>query len=83
MTYYRDGRKPERLWELNVYSTARGRQMAAKKMKRQGSDIMFIEWDVTMEQILKEGKMIFPIASSKVLQTDKIDILRQLIRAHR
>ena len=80
MVYYRDGRQPERIWHLNIYSSAKSRQIAEKKMKRGSLDVIFIEWDVTMERILKEGKMVFPIASDKVLLKDKIDICRQLIR---
>ena len=80
MAYYRDAKQPERIWHLNIYSSAKSRQIAEKKMKRGSLDVIFIEWDVTMERILKEGKMVFPIASDKVLLKDKIDICRQLIR---
>jgi len=82
MQYYMDAKHPQRVWELNIYSTAKSRTTAAKKMKRHLSDAIFIEWDTTIEQLLKEGKMVFPIASEKILQTDKIDIWRQLNRAH-
>ena len=78
--YYSGLRTSERIWLLNVYSSAKTRRTAAKKMKRESSDIIFIEWDITMEEIVKQGKMIFPISSIKVLPRDKIDILRQLIR---
>lgn len=75
-----DGKPTQRVWELNVYSTIRGRQMAEKKMKRGGQDIIFVEWETTVEQIIKQGKMVFPMASEKVLQSDKVDIMRQLMR---
>ena len=81
MISYRDGKQPERIWSLNIYSSVKSRQVAAKKMKRGDLDIIFIEWDITMEQIVEQGKMAFPIASDKVLLTDKIDILRQLNRS--
>ena len=80
MVYYRDGRSPERLWHLNVYSSTKSRQIAAKKLKRGSTDTIFIEWDTTMEQILSQGKMIFPMASEKVLRGDKLDIWKQLNR---
>jgi len=80
MAYYRDGKEPERIWHLNIYSTEKSRQVAAKKLKRGKADIIFIEWDITMEQIVRQGKVVFPIASNKVLQSDKVDIARQLLR---
>ena len=46
MAYYRDGRQPERIWHLNVYLSAKSRGIAAKKLKRESSDIIFIEWDL-------------------------------------
>jgi len=80
MAYYRDAKQPERIWHLNVYLSAKSRQIAAKKMKRGRLDTIFIEWDITMEEILKQGKVAFPIASDKVLRTDKLDIWKQLNR---
>lgn len=80
MRHYIDDKQPGREWALNVYSTLRGRQMAEKKMKRSGQDIIFVEWEVTIDQIIKQGRMVFPIASDKILKADKIDILRQLGR---
>lgn len=83
MVHYIDRRPPERMWHLNVYSSVKSRQVAMKKLKRGTTDIIFIEWDVTMEQILKEGRLTFPIASDKILRTDKLDILKQLIKSQR
>lgn len=54
--------------------------MAEKKMKRGVQDIIFIEWETTIEQIIEQGRMAFPVASEQVLQSDKVDILRQLIQ---
>lgn len=54
--------------------------MAERKMKRGGQDIIFIEWEVTVPDIIKHGKMVFPMASEKILKSDKLDILRQLKR---
>jgi len=83
LVHYRDEKESERIWNLNIYVTPKSRQIAAKKMKRGNSDIIFIEWDVTMEQIVKQGEMIFPMASEKVPCSDKADIWDQLYRAKR
>jgi hypothetical protein len=83
MVHYIDRRPSERMWHLNVYSSAKSRQIAMKKLKRGNIDIIYVEWDVTMKQILKEGRLVFPIASDKILRTDKLDILRQLIKSQR
>jgi len=81
VVYYRGSRRSERIWMLNIYSSVKTRQIAAKKLKRESSDIIFIEWDVSMEQIIKQGTMAFPIASGKVSRYSKIDIFRQLTQA--
>lgn len=78
MVYYRGARYSERIWHLNVYSSAKTRRTAAKKLKRGKSDIIFVEWDITMEEIIQGGKMIFPVASEKVSLYTKLDILKQL-----
>ncbi len=78
MVSYRDGKEPERVWNLNIYSSAKSRKTAEKKMKRHSSDSIFIEWDMTMGKIVQQGKLVFPIASDKVLITDKMDIWKQL-----
>jgi hypothetical protein len=78
--YIGNVKPPDRLWSLNVYSSAKSRTTNAKKLKRLDTDTIFVEWEITMEQIVKQGKMVFPLASEKVLRSDKVDILRQLIR---
>ncbi|KKL11019.1 hypothetical protein LCGC14_2549980 [marine sediment metagenome] len=50
MVSYRDGKEPERVWNLNIYSSAKSRKTAEKKMKRHSSDSIFIEWDMQMCQ---------------------------------
>jgi hypothetical protein len=72
-----------RLWWLNIYSSAKTREIAMRKRKKASSDIIFIEWNVTMEQIIKEGKLGFPIVPDKVLASDKLDIFEQLWRIKR
>jgi len=72
-----------REWTLNVYSTDRSRRIAEKKMKRGVADVIFIEWDVTMAQIVREGRLAFPVASEKVPKSDKNDIIDQLQRQRR
>jgi hypothetical protein len=79
VVYYIGSRTSERIWLLNVYSTVKTRRIAAKKMKRESSDIIFIEWEITMKQIVEQGKLFSPIASEKVSRTAKLDIFRQLI----
>ncbi len=78
MVYYRDGKEPERVWHLNIYASVKSRYIASRKLKRQRADIIFIEWNITMEQIVKQGKLIFPMAPEKILQSDKIDIWQQM-----
>jgi len=80
MVYYRGAGRSERIWYLNVYSSAKTRQIAANKLKRVKGDAIFVELNITMEQIVQQGKMIFPIASEKVRQVDKLDIFKQLTR---
>lgn len=78
IVYYRDGREPERIWSLNIYTSPKSRSIAAKKMRREYSDIIFIEWDVTMEQIVKQGKFVNILQPENILLSDKEDILKQL-----
>ena len=65
-------------WSLDFYQSDKSRMMAAKKTKRVSPDTIFITWEFTLEDIIKQGAMIFPQASGKVLLSDKADILRQL-----
>ena len=74
IVYYRDDKESERLWHLNIYSSAKSRLTAAKKMKRHISDIIFIEWEITMEEIIKQGKYVNVLQSEKILLSDKLDI---------
>lgn len=84
MVHYIQNCKPsERQWHLHVYSTPKSRQIAMKKMKRGNADIIYVKWDVTMGQILKEGRLEFPMASEKVPRSDKLDIFDQLYRSKR
>jgi tRNA A37 threonylcarbamoyladenosine biosynthesis protein TsaE len=83
MVGFLDGKPTQRIWHLNVYSSAKSRRIAAKKLKRGTADIIFIEWDITLEQLIQQGKMIFPVASEKVLQTDKLNVFQQLSRRHK
>jgi len=73
----------DRLWSLNIYSSDKTRRIAMRKMKRENSDVICVEWDMTMEQIVKDGRLVFPMASEKVLASDKLDIFEQLWRSQR
>ncbi len=78
MVYYRDGRAPRRKWMLNIYGSAQSRQIAAKKLKRGSSDTIFIEWNVTIEEIVNHGKYVTVLQADKVLLSDKLDIFKQV-----
>ena len=80
MVWYRDGKEPERVWNLNIYSSVKTRLTAAKKMKRHSSDIIFIKWEITMNEIVKRGKYLTVLQADKVLLSDKLDILKQITK---
>ena len=80
VVYYKSGKDSERVWNLNIYSSEKSRKIAERRMKRQSSDIIFIEWDITIEQIVKQGKYTSILPPEKVLLSDKLDIFQQVIR---
>ncbi len=67
---------------LNIYSSAKSRNTAAKKLKRRSSDVIFIAWEITMEQIVKQGKYMTILQADKVLHLDKLDIIQQIKKKH-
>jgi hypothetical protein len=78
--YIQNVKPPERQWHLNVYSSVKSRATGEKKLKRGKSDIIFIEWETSMEDIVNTGKLVFPLASDEILPADKLDIWNQLNR---
>ena len=83
VVYYRGSGESERIWLLNFYSSAKTRRIVAKKMKRESSDVIFVEWDITGEEIMKQGQMFFPVASEKVSLYSKIEVFGELNRRHK
>jgi len=67
-------------WLLDFYQSDKSRMMAAKKKKRISPEAIFVTWEFTLEDIIKQGTMIFPQASDKILLSDKLDILSQLFK---
>jgi len=47
-------------------------------MARGSSDIIFIEWDVSMKQIIEQGKYTTILPSDRVPFSDKMDIFKQI-----
>jgi len=78
VVYYRDGKSPERVWHLNIYKNDKSRRVAEKRMARGSSDIIFIEWDVSMKQIIEQGKYTTILPSDRVPFSDKMDIFKQI-----
>lgn len=68
-------------WSLNSYSSEKSRLVAAKKMKRHSPSAIFITWEFTLEDIIRQGNWLFVQQSDKILPSDKSDILRQLTQS--
>jgi len=66
-------------WTLSFYSSEKSRLVAAKKRKRHSPSAIFMTWGFSLEDIIKQGKWILVQQSDKVLLSDKLDILRQLL----
>jgi hypothetical protein len=70
-------------WSLHFYDSEKTRATAAKKRKRTSdSEINFITWEFTLEDIIRQGKWILVRASEKVLFADKMDIFKQIKKFH-
>lgn len=67
-------------WSLTFYASDKSRKTAAKKRRRLSHDAIFVEWDFTLEDIIKQGELLIIQASDKVLLKDKLDIFHQLNR---
>ena len=67
-------------WTLNFYSSEKSRLVAAKKRKRHSPSAIFITWEFTLEDIVKQGKWLFVQQPDKILLSDKLDILRQIMK---
>lgn len=65
-------------WHLDFYTSEKSRMTMAKKQKRHQPDAIFMTWEFTLEDVIKQGKWLFVQQSDKVLLSDKLDILRQL-----
>ena len=65
-------------WALYFYSSEKDRATAAKKKKRLSPRAIFVAWEFTLEDIIKQGKWLLVQQSEKVLLTDKLDIFRQI-----
>jgi len=65
-------------WNLDFYTSEKSRATAAKKQKRHHPDAIYIAWEFTLEDIIKQGELLLVLASEKVLASDKAEILRQL-----
>ena len=68
-------------WTLNFYSSEKSRLVAAKKRKRHSPSAIFMTWEFTLEDIIKQGKWILVQQSEKILLSDKLDIFRQLLES--
>ena len=68
-------------WTLHFYSSEKSRLVAAKKRKRHSPSAIFMTWEFTLEDIVKQGKWLLVQQSDKVLLSDKLDIFRQLTEA--
>ena len=65
-------------WHLDFYRSEKSRMTNAKKQKRHHPDAIFIAWEFTLEDIIKQGELLLVLASDKILSSDKDDILKQL-----
>jgi len=69
-------------WTLHFYSSEKSRLVAAKKRKRLSPNAMFMTWEFTLEDIIKQGKWLLVEQSNKILLSDKLNILRQLTKGN-
>ena len=67
-------------WHLYFYWTEKTRMTAAKKKKRQRPDSMYLSWEFTLEDIIKNGKWLLVREPESILKVDKLDIWRQLFK---
>ncbi len=65
-------------WTLYFYSSEKSRLVAAKKKKRLSPSAIFMTWEFTLEDIIRQGKWLLTLQSDKILLSDKLDILRQI-----
>lgn len=67
-------------WTLNFYRSEKSRLVAAKKRKGHSPSAIFITWEFILEDIVKQGEWLFVQQSDKILLSDKLDILRQIMK---
>ena len=65
-------------WTLYFYTSEKSRTTAAKKKKRLSPSAIFVKWEFTLEDIVRQGEWLFVQQSDKVLLSDKEEILRQI-----
>ncbi len=69
------------VWYVKYFLSDKVRETQAKKHKRTANtEVTYIGFEFTLEDIIKRGKWLLVQPSNKILKSDKLDILEQLIK---
>lgn len=66
-------------WSLHFYESEKIRAIAAKKRKRTAnSEVNYVTWEFTLEDIIKQGHWLLVRPSENILLKDKLNIFKQV-----
>ena len=67
-------------WNLSFHKSEKTLRTTVKKRKRMYPYNIFIMWTFTLEDVIKNGTLLFERPSEKILLSDKLDIMKQLFK---
>ena len=67
-------------WNLSFHKSEKTLRATVKKRKRMYPYNIFIMWTFTLEDVIKNGTLLFERPSEKILLSDKLDIMKQLFK---